>query len=77
MHSAVFPTLYLLNGEYDDCLATREMAAVLASNRVQENLPKIAKQSSYYVTIKSSDAICIVVSSSFRADYKQVNVLQL
>ena len=40
-----FPHFICSEGEYYDCLATREMAAVLASYRVQENLPKIAKQS--------------------------------
>ena len=38
-----FPHFICSEGEYYDCLATREMAAVLASYRVQENLPKIAK----------------------------------
>ena len=46
---------------------SREMAAVLASIRVQENLPKIAK-SSQYVTSKSRAELISVISPKYMAE---------
>jgi len=54
----------LLNGQTCDDLAIREMAAVLASIRVQENLPKIAKL--YNSMINSSSALNSSALSAFQ-----------
>ncbi len=65
MHSAVFPALFC-SSEQDCCIVwrLREMAAVLASIRVQENLPKIAKL--YNSMINSSSALNSSALSAFQ-----------
>lgn len=62
----------LFGGLYCDSLATRELAAVLASIWMQENLPLTAKLSQY---MKQKDMGTTFVPS-FRTNSTDVNTLQ-